>query len=119
MKKIEVKYFTSPDEVRSFEHGMLELITVGGSMIGKATFEPGWKWSTSVKPLVKTNLCEAPHLQYLISGTLHVVMADGTETDLLPGSVSSIPSGHDAWVVGQEPVVAVDFLGMVDYAKKV
>lgn len=117
-KKMEVKYFTSPDEVRTFEKGKVELVKIGGAMVGKATFEPGWKWSLHVKPLVKTEWCEAPHFQYLVSGTMHVVMADGTETDLKPGCVSLLPSGHDAWVVGNEPVVGVDFQGMVDYAKK-
>lgn len=118
MEKMEVKYFTSPDEVRAFEKGKVELINIGGAMIGKATFEPGWKWSLHVKPLVKTEWCEAPHFQYLISGTMHVVMADGTETDLQPGCVSLLPPGHDAWVIGNEPVVGVDFQGMANYAKK-
>ena len=115
---MEVKYFASPDEVRKFEKGKIELVKIGGAMVGKATFEPGWKWSKHVKPLAGTEWCEAPHFQYLISGTLHVVMADGTEIDLKPGSASSLPSGHDAWVVGNEPVVGVDFQGMADYAKK-
>ena len=86
-------------------------------MIGRAVFDPGWKWSTSVKPIVNTKSCEAPHFQYHVSGTLRVVMDDGTEKDLKAGDVSSLPSGHDAWVVGNEPVVVVDFQGMVDYAK--
>ena len=118
MKKMEVKYFDSPDEVRTFENGKLELVKVGGSLIGKATFEPGWHWSIGVKPIAKTDSCEAPHFQYLISGTLHVVMDDGSEADLKPGSVALIPPGHDAWVVGDEPVIAVDFQGMANYAKK-
>lgn len=115
---MEVKNFSSPDEVRKFEKGKVELVNIGGTMVGKATFEPGWKWSLHVKPLAKTEWCEAPHFQYLVSGTLHVVMEDGTETDLTPGSVSLLPSGHDAWVVGDEPVVGVDFQGLVDYAKQ-
>ena len=116
-KKMELKNFTSPDEVRKFEKGKVELVKIGGGMVGKATFMPGWKWSSHVKPIAKTKLWEAAHFQYLISGTLHVVMADGTETDLKPGSMSMLPPGHDAWVVGNEPVVGVDFQGMVDYAK--
>lgn len=118
MKKMEVKYFKSPDEIRTFEKGKVELIDFGGKMVGKATFLPGWRWSTHVKPLVNTEWCEAPHFQYLVSGTMHVVMADGTEADLKPGSVSMLAAGHDAWVVGNEPVVGIDFQGMVDYAKK-
>src|SRR3989338_4926114 len=107
-KKMEVKDFKSPDEVRTFQKGKVELVKIGGAMVGKATFEPGWKWSLHVKPIAKTELCEAPHFQYLISGTLHVVMADGTETDLKPGSMALLPSGHDAWVVGNEPVVGIE-----------
>jgi mannose-6-phosphate isomerase-like protein (cupin superfamily) len=117
-KKMEVKYFSSPDEVRTFEKGKVELVNIGGGMVGLATFLPGWRWSLHVKPLAKTEWCEAPHFQYIISGTLHVKMADGTEMDLKPGSVTLIPPGHDGWVVGTEPVVAIDFQGMVDYAKK-
>jgi hypothetical protein len=118
MAGAEVKYFSSPDEVRTFEKGKVELVNIGGAMVGKGTFEPGWKWSLHVKPIAKTDWCEAPHFQYLVSGTLHVVMADGTEMDVKPGSVSMLKAGHDAWVVGDEPAVAIDFQGMVDYAKK-
>jgi len=117
-KKMEVKSLNSPDEVRAFDKGKLELINIGGATIGRAVFEPGWRWSTSVKPLVNTKSCEAPHFQYHISGTLKIVMDDGTEKECKAGDVSLLPSGHDAWVVGNEPVVVVDFQGMVDYAKQ-
>lgn len=117
MKKMETKSFGVPDEVRKFDKGKLELVNIGGATIGRAVFEPGWKWSTSVKPIVNTKSCEAPHFQYHVSGTLKVVMDDGTEKELKAGDVSLLPSGHDAWVVGNEPVVVVDFQGMVDYAK--
>jgi hypothetical protein len=116
-KKAELKSFGKPDEVRTFPKGKVELIKIGGAMIGRATFEPGWKWSTSVKPLAKTKSCEAPHFQYQLSGTLHIVMDDGTEFDSRAGDVTLLPVGHDAWVVGNEPVVIVDFQGMIDYAK--
>jgi len=115
---MEVKSTNAPDETRTFEKGKLELVKVGGTTIGRAVFQPGWRWSTSVKPIAKTKSCEAPHLQYQVSGTLHVVMDDGTERDVKAGDVALIPPGHDAWVVGNEPVVAVDFQGMVDYAKQ-
>lgn len=118
MKKMTVKSTNSPDETRKFENGKVELVTIEGSTIGRATFAPGWRWSSHVKPLVKTEWCEAPHFQYQISGILHVKMADGTERDIKPGEVALIPPGHDGWVVGDEPVVAVDFQGMADYAKK-
>jgi len=71
-----------------------------------------------VKPLANTKSCEAPHFQYHVSGTLHIVMDDGTEKDIKAGEVSSLPTGHDAWVVGNEPVIVIDFQGMVDYAKQ-
>jgi len=116
-KQAELKAFGTPDEVREFPKGRLELINVGGATVGRGTFEPGWRWLTSVQPFVKTHSCEAPHFQYHVSGTLHVVMDDGSEFDCKAGDVSLLPSGHDAWTVGNEPAVVVDFQGMVDYAK--
>jgi hypothetical protein len=117
-RKTEKKDFAKPDEVRVFPKGKVELITIGGATIGRAILEPGWRWSTSVQPIAKTKSCEAPHFQYHVAGTLKVVMDDGTELLCKPGDVSLLPSGHDAWVVGNENVVIVDFQGMVDYAKK-
>lgn len=119
MEKMEVKSLGTPDEVRTFDKGRLELVKIGGAVIGRATFQPGWRWSDSVKPLVKTKSCEAPHFQYHISGTLRVKMDDGTVVDCKAGDLSLLPSGHDAWVVGDEPVVVIDFQGMVEYAKEV
>jgi hypothetical protein len=118
MAKMETKNFNVPDEVRQFEKGKVELIKVGGTVVGRGVFQPGWRWSTHVKPIAKTKSCEAPHFQYHVSGILHVVMDDGTEKDLKAGDVSLLPSGHDAWVVGNEPAILVDFQGMVDYAKE-
>jgi hypothetical protein len=118
MKSIEVKAFDSADEVRTFDKGKLELVDVNGRMVGRATFEPGWRWSESLKPMVKTKSCEAPHFQYHLSGTLHIKADDGAERDVKAGEVSMLGSGHDAWVIGDEPVVVIDFQGMVDYAKK-
>lgn len=112
----EWKNFAKPDEVRTFPKGKLELLTIGGATIGRATLEPGWRWSTSVQPIANTDSCEAPHFQYHVSGTLHVLMDDGTEFDCKPGDISLLPSGHDAWVVGNEKVVIVDFQGMKEYA---
>jgi len=118
MKKLEVKGFSNPDEVRTFDKGKLELIKVGGALIGRATLQPGWKWSESVKPIAKTESCEAPHFQYHASGTIRIKMDDGTERDVKAGEVSLVPTGHDAWVLGNEPVVLIDFQGMADYAKE-
>lgn len=117
MKKAELKSFGKPDEVRKFPKGRLELINVGGTTVGRAIFEPGWRWSTSIQPIAKTKSCEAPHFQYHVSGVLRIRMDDGTEFEARPGDVSLLPEGHDGWVVGNEPVVVVDFQGMVDYAK--
>ena len=117
MSKMEVKKFDSPDETRKFERGKLDVVKIGGAAIGRGRFEPGWKWSKHVKPIAKTKSCEAPHFQYHVSGILHVVMDDGTERDVGPGEISLLPPGHDAWVVGNEPVVVVDFQGMADYAQ--
>jgi quercetin dioxygenase-like cupin family protein len=114
----ELKSFDSPEEVRKFDKGKVELVTVAGAMIGRATFEPGWKWSESVKPIAGTNSCHAPHFGYQISGKLVTRMDDGTEKTSKAGDVMNIPPGHDAWVVGNETVVMLDFQGMVDYAKK-
>jgi quercetin dioxygenase-like cupin family protein len=112
----EVKSFERPDEVREFPKGRLELIKVGGATIGRAVFQPGWRWATSIQPIAHTKSCEAPHFQYHVAGVLRVKMDDGSEFDCKPGDVSLLPSGHDAWVIGDEPAIVVDFQGMVDYA---
>ena len=116
-EKAEVKNFQKPDEVREFPKGKLELIKIGNATIGKATFQPGWKWSESVQPMAKTKSCEAPHFQYHVSGVLKVKMDDGSILECRAGDVSLLPNGHDAWVEGKEPVVVVDFQGMLDYAR--
>jgi hypothetical protein len=113
----EQKSFSRPDETRSFEHGIVELVTIGDSEIGRLTLQPGWRWSDHVKPIAGTDLCEAPHFQYHLQGTLRIQMADGTELDAVAGDVTALPQGHDAWVVGDEPVVVVDWWGASNYAK--
>jgi hypothetical protein len=115
---MEVANLNKPDEKRKFEKGKVDMVKIGGAAVGRAKFEPGWKWSKHLKPVVKTKSCEAPHFQYHVSGVLHIVMDDGAERDVGPGEISYVPPGHDAWVVGDEPVVVVDFQGMLDYAKK-
>lgn len=117
MNKAETKNFAKPDEVREFPKGKVEVVKVGGATVGRGVLQPGWRWSTSVQPIAKTQSCQAPHLQYHVSGVLRVRMDDGTELDCKPGDISVLPPGHDAWVVGDEPVVLVDFQGMVDFAK--
>jgi hypothetical protein len=106
----------NPDDVRKFTNGRIELANLGEATIGRMTLEPGWKWSKDVKPIVNTNSCQMAHTGYGISGRLHVKMDDGTEQEFGPGEVSYVPPGHDAWVVGNEPFVAIDFTGMKEYA---
>jgi hypothetical protein len=115
---VECRAFDEPDEVREFEHGRLEMLNMSGGIIGRLVLRPGWQWSRHVRPIVGTDWCEAPHFQYHVSGTLHVQMADGTEFDAGRGAVTSLPMGHDAWVVGDEDVVLVDWYGASDYAKR-
>ena len=114
--QIEKKTISSPDEIRTFPKGKVELVRVGGITFGRATLEPGWSWSSCVKPLAKTDSCQAPHTQYHVSGRLGVRMDDGTEAQFSPGDVSMIPPGHDGWVIGNEPVVIIDVTGMTQYA---
>jgi hypothetical protein len=118
MHMAEQASFEKPDEVREFPKGRVEIVNIGGAAVGRATFKPGWRWATSVQPLAKTKSCEAAHFQYHVAGVLRVKMDDGTELDCRAGDVSLLPAGHDAWVVGNEDVVVVDFQGMVDYAKR-
>ena len=113
----EHRTYTEPDEVREFPHGKVEILKVGGAEIGRLVLEPGWRWSNDVKPIAGTELCEAPHMQYHVSGRVHIRMADGTEFEAGPGDVTSLPQGHDAWVVGDEPAVAVDWYGASNYAR--
>lgn len=113
----EKKEFRAPDEVRSFEKGRVEVVNIGGGSVGRLTLEPGWRWSKHVKPVAGTEWCEAPHFQYHISGRLHVLNSDGSEFEAGPGEVTALPAGHDAWVVGDEPVVLIDWSGASDYAR--
>ena len=117
MATAEQKNFAAPDESRTFERGQLDLVTIGGSQIGRLTLHPGWRWSDHIKPIAGTELCEAPHFQYHLTGTLRIRMIDGEEFEATPGQVIALPSGHDAWVVGDTPVVVVDWWGASNYAR--
>jgi hypothetical protein len=111
MPSHEVKNMSTSTEVRKSEHSKVELVNIAGGTVGRFVLQSGWKWSNDIKPIVKTEWCEAPHLQYLISGKYHVKMRDGTEFDIGSGDVASVPPGHDAWVVGDEPAVGIEFVG--------
>ena len=111
MARAEFKNFAAPDEVLEFPLGRGEIVDIGGGKVLRITLQPGWRWSDHVKPTAGTELCEAPHFQYVISGRIAGVMADGTEFESVPGDVTVLPPGHDAWVVGDEPVEAIDWGG--------
>lgn len=115
--EMQRKSLDSPDETRKFEHGKIDLASLGETTIGRAVFEPGWKWSTSVKPIVKTESCQQQHTMYMISGRMRVRMDSGKEQEFGPGDTGIVPPGHDAWVVGNERCVAIDFTGAKTYAK--
>ena len=119
-KKEEHKKFSTKQDVetREFNNGKAEVMSIAGGTVGRLTLRKGWRWSNDVKPIAKTEWCEALHFQYQISGRLHVKMSDGSEFELGPGDVSYLPAGHDAWVIGDEPVVAVDWHGATNYAEK-
>ncbi|MFI1180790.1 cupin domain-containing protein [Streptomyces sp. NPDC020799] len=112
--------FDSPDETRPFEEGKgkLQVINSEAGTVGRATFEPGWQWSKHVKPLAGTDSCQAAHVAYFVAGSMKVVMDDGEESEFRPGDLMVCPPGHDAWVLGDEPCVVVDWQGYGDYAKK-
>jgi mannose-6-phosphate isomerase-like protein (cupin superfamily) len=114
----EKKSFSAPDDVRSFDKGRIEVVHVGDTTIGRTILQPGWRWSACVKPLVHTEYCEVSHLMCLTAGRMRVKMEDGTEYDIAAGDVATIPPGHDAWVVGKEPVVGFDITGAANYAKR-
>ena len=115
--QVEHRSFDQPDETRPFPHGRAEILKIGGGDVGRLVLEPGWRWSNDVKPIAQTESCEAPHFQYHVSGRLALRMDDGSEFVAGPGELTSLPSGHDAWVVGNEPVVVVDFFGASNYAR--
>ncbi len=110
MAGLEAKNFSSPDETRPFQgKGRMEVVNVGGMSVGKGTFEPGWRWSVDVKPLAGTDSCQGLHVGYVLSGRMRVRMNDGTEAETGPGDVVHIAPGHDAWIVGDEACVLLDF----------
>lgn len=117
LTRAESKNFSRPDETRPFPKGRLDVVNVGGTTIGRARFEPGWKWSEHVKPIAGTASCQAAHVGFVESGEMIVVMDDGTRLTMRQGDAVSLPPGHDAWVEGNEACVIVDFVGFADYAK--
>ena len=114
---VETRDFTAPDETRTPDKTKVELVNIAGGQIGRYTFQPGWRWSECIKPVVGTDSCQVEHIGYVVSGTLHVTHEDGSEGEAKPGDVYRIAPGHDGWVVGDEPAVFVEFQGAANYAK--
>lgn len=114
-EQVEHLDFARPDEVIDFSRGRAEVLNLHGGAVGRLTLEPGWRWSRDVQPIVRTEWCEVTHFLYQSSGTIRFHMADGTEFNAKAGDVTVLPAKHDAWVVGSEPVVLVDWQGAVHY----
>lgn len=112
-----LKRFETPDEVRTFEKGVFEVITLGTMTIGRATYEPGWKWSEHVGAATGQPLCQVDHVGLVLAGHAKVVMEDGREIDLTAGDLFAVGPGHDSWVVGDEPYMSLHFMGAGSYAK--
>ena len=118
MLEVILKNFEDPDETRLFEKGKFEIVQIGGLTVGRATYEPGWKWSEHVGPLSGTPLCDVEHVGLVISGRAKASMQDGREIELKPGALFYIPPvPHDSWVIGDEAYVSLHFLGAENYTK--
>jgi class 3 adenylate cyclase len=117
MPRVQFKSLDTPDEVRRLQHGTIEIYTLDDIVIGRTVFQPGWHWAEDVKPIAGTEYCQYHHVGVCIGGRLHLRMADGTETEVGPGTVFDIPPGHDGWVVGDEPWVTYDVAGMRAFAR--
>lgn len=118
MADVEIRRFENGDEVRAFEHGSFELVTLGGMTVGRASYEPGWVWSEHVGAAAGEPFCEVEHVGLVLSGRAAVKMRDGTEHVLAPGDLFHVAPGHDSWVMGDEPYVSLHFLGATEYAKR-
>ncbi|HKV37913.1 MAG TPA: cupin domain-containing protein [Blastocatellia bacterium] len=116
MHEVIIKRFEHPDEVRTFEKGKFEVVRIGGITLGRATYEPGWKWSLHVGSSVGKTSCEVEHAGLVISGRATAAMDDGQVVELTPGDIFYISPGHDSWVVGDDPYVSLHFMGAGEYA---
>jgi mannose-6-phosphate isomerase-like protein (cupin superfamily) len=117
MTQAEKASLDKPSETRTFDKGMAELVTIQGNTVGRFSFEPGWRWSESVKPLVKTDTCQSHHLGVVVSGKLRVEIAGSDPVEIEAGDAYDIPPGHDAAVVGDEMFIGYEFLSAGGYAK--
>ena len=116
MDDVILKRFDQPDEIRTFEKGRFELVHIGGLTIGRAIYEPGWKWSTHVGKTLGKHSCDVAHVGLVISGRATAAMYDGRVIEMKAGDLFYIAPGHDSWVVGEHPYISLHFLGASDYA---
>lgn len=116
MLDVILKRFEHADEIRSFEKGKFEIVRIGGMTLGRATYEPGWKWSVHVGQPLRAKSCSVEHVGIVLSGRATAAMDDGRVIEMQPGDVFYIPPGHDSWVVGEEPYVSLHLLGAGEYA---
>jgi class 3 adenylate cyclase len=116
--RLQRRRFSEPSDVRTIPHGRIDVVDLDDTVVGRMTYEPGWRWSIDVQPIAGTDTCQYHHLGVTLSGRLRAQMADGTELELGPGDVFEIPPGHDAWVIGDEPWVSVDFEAMRTYGRQ-
>lgn len=117
MARLQRKRFEKPEEVRLVPKARVDIVKLDDVVVGRMSFEPGWRWSVDVRPIAKTEWCVYHHMGYNLSGTLRVELVDGTTLDIRPGDAYEIPPEHDAWVVGDEPLVQIDFAGMRTWGK--
>jgi hypothetical protein len=114
---IESRNLDQPDESRTPDKTEVNVVNIGGNEVGRFTFQPGWRWSECIKPVVGTDSCQASHLGYVVSGRIHVEHEDGTAGEVGPGEAYLIEPGHDAWVIGDEPFVGLEFKSAGEYAR--
>ncbi len=118
MAGVEIKDFSTPKEVRRPQGTTVEVVDVGDGEVGRYTFQPGWRWSECIKPVVGTDSCQVEHVGYVVSGALRIQHDDRSTGDITPGNVYRIAPGHDAWVLGDEVTVVVEFQGAAVFAKR-
>src|SRR6266571_1671643 len=116
--RLQRRRFTEASDVRTIPRGRIDVVELDDTVVGRMTYEPGWRWSEDIRPIAGTDTCQYHHLGVVLSGRMRVQMPDGTELEIAPGDVFEIPPGHDAWVVGDEPWVSVDFEAMRTYGKQ-